>query len=178
MYDAYLFDLDGTLLDTLPDLTNITNMALAEWGMPLRTSDEINSFVGNGARMLMQRAAAEGTSDEEVDRILARWKELYPEYGHKYTKPYPGTPLRTGSRGEDVRLVQTWLNRIGAVSGAIPELAEDGIYGPRTAEAVRIWQRIAGLDPTGAVASYTWASLSDAYRALEEGKYGAEGQSS
>ncbi len=92
MYDAYLFDLDGTLLDTLPDLTNITNMALAEWGMPLRTSDEINSFVGNGARMLMQRAAAEGTPDEEVDRILARWKELYPEYGHKYTKPYPGMP--------------------------------------------------------------------------------------
>ena len=59
---------------------------------------------------------------------------------------------------------------------AIPRLEEDSIYGPRTAEAVRIWQRIAGLDPTGAVASYTWASLSDAYRALEEGKYGAEGQ--
>ena len=62
------------------------------------------------------------------------------------------------------------------MSGAIPRLAEDGIFGPRTAEAVRIWQKIAGLDPTGAVASYTWASLSDAYRALEEGKYGAEGQ--
>ena len=52
----------------------------------------------------------------------------------------------------------------------------DGIFGPKTADAVRAWQRIAGLDPTGAVASYTWESLANAYRALEEGRYGSEGQ--
>ena len=91
-FDAYIFDLDGTLLNTLSDLTNITNMALAEHGMPARTSDEINSFVGNGARVLLQRAAAPGTSEEEIDEILARWRELYPEFGHKYTRPYEGMP--------------------------------------------------------------------------------------
>ena len=81
-FDAYIFDLDGTLLNTLSDLTNITNMALAEHAMPARTSDEINSFVGNGARVLLQRAAVPGTSEEEIDEILARWRELYPEFGH------------------------------------------------------------------------------------------------
>ena len=91
-FDAYIFDLDGTLLNTLSDLTNITNMALAEHGMPARTSDEINSFVGNGARVLLQRAATPGTSEEEIDEILARWRELYPEFGHKYTRPYEGMP--------------------------------------------------------------------------------------
>lgn len=91
-FDAYIFDLDGTLLNTLPDLVNLTNMVLGEWGMPPRTSAEINSFVGNGARVLLQKAAAPGTSDEDIDAILSRWKALYPEHGHKYTKPYAGMP--------------------------------------------------------------------------------------
>ena len=52
-FAAFLFDLDGTLLDTLPDLVALTNMVLEEHGMPLRTSDEVNSFVGSGARMLL-----------------------------------------------------------------------------------------------------------------------------
>ena len=91
-FAAFLFDLDGTLLNTLPDLVALTNMVLEEHGMPLRTSDEVNSFVGSGARMLLKRAAARDTSDEELDGILARWKELYPEHGHKYTKPYDGMP--------------------------------------------------------------------------------------
>ena len=91
-YDAYIFDLDGTVLDTLPDLVQITNMALAQHGMPERTSDEVNSFVGNGARVLLQRAAVAGTSDEEIDELLALWRSLYPEFGQKYTKPYDGMP--------------------------------------------------------------------------------------
>lgn len=95
-FDAYIFDLDGTLLDTLSDLVNITNMVLAEHSMPPRTPDEINSFVGNGARVLLQKAAAPGTSDSEIDEILARWKELYPEFGHKYTRPYAGVPEALG----------------------------------------------------------------------------------
>lgn len=150
---------------------------------PVET-DGIFGPVTRGAVEDFQRdagLAATGIVDRATWELLYRrymiYRDSLPEnYFPVYTKPYPGTPLRTGSRGEDVRLVQSWLNRIGAVSGAIPRLTEDGIYGVRTAEAVRIWQRIAGLDPTGAVASYTWASLSDAYRALEEGRYGAEGQ--
>lgn len=89
-FDAYIFDLDGTLLDTLPDLVNLTNTVLREQGMPERTTEEVNSFVGHGARVLLQRAADVDAEDAVVDLLLARWKELYPEYGHRLTHPYAG----------------------------------------------------------------------------------------
>ena len=91
-FGAYIFDLDGTLLDTLPDLVFLTNKVLAERGLPQHTRDEVNSYVGNGARMLVKRAMPADASDRAVDDALARWKELYPEYGHKFTKPYEGMP--------------------------------------------------------------------------------------
>ena len=88
-YEAYIFDLDGTLLDTLDDLTFLTNKVLEENDMPTHTREEVNSYVGNGARMLLKRAAPAETPDELIDPMLARWKALYPELGHKFTKPYP-----------------------------------------------------------------------------------------
>lgn len=91
-FDAYIFDLDGTLLDTLPDLVNLTNTVLSEWSMPTHTSDEVKSYVGNGARMLMRRATVAGTSEEVLDAVMDRWKQLYPELGHKNTRPYEGMP--------------------------------------------------------------------------------------
>ena len=92
IYDAYIFDLDGTLLDTLPDLVNLTNMVLRRFGMPEHTSDEVNSYVGYGARSLLQRAATADASDEVVDAMLAQWKDLYLEHGHAFTHPYAGMP--------------------------------------------------------------------------------------
>ena len=91
-FDAYIFDLDGTILNTLPDLVNLTNMVLEERGMPARTTEEINRFVGKGAWVLLQQAVVPGTPDETIDDILERWKDLYPAYGHKFTKPYDGVP--------------------------------------------------------------------------------------
>lgn len=88
-YDAYIFDLDGTLLDTLSDLVFLTNKVLGEAGFPLRSSEEIHSFVGNGLRALMARAVPEGTPDEAIDQLLGDWKNHYPEYGVKFTQPYP-----------------------------------------------------------------------------------------
>ena len=91
-FDAYIFDLDGTVLDTLPDLVNITNTVLTEWDMPTHTTEEVNSYVGNGARMLLVRAAPEGTADDVIDALLARWRGIYPELGHQFTHPYAGIP--------------------------------------------------------------------------------------
>ena len=91
-YGAYIFDLDGTLLDTLPDLVRLTNMVLAEHGWPQRTREDILSFVGNGGRTLLGRAAPAGTPDGQLDDAFARWRALYPTYGHALTKPYPGIP--------------------------------------------------------------------------------------
>lgn len=89
-FDAYIFDLDGTLLNTLPDLVVLTNRALAEAGFPARTQEEILSYVGNGARALMNQAVPQTADPAKVETALARWKELYPEYGHKHTAPFPG----------------------------------------------------------------------------------------
>lgn len=91
-YRAYIFDLDGTLLNTLPDLVRLTNMVLSDFGWPERTRDEILSFVGRGGRNLIGRAAPAGTPDAQLDEAFARWRELYPTYGHSLTKPYEGIP--------------------------------------------------------------------------------------
>lgn len=89
-YAAYIFDLDGTLLDTLPDLVRLTNMVLEQRGWSLRTRDEILSYVGDGGHMLLRRAAPNGISEEEIDDAFAFWQELYPTRGHEFTKPYEG----------------------------------------------------------------------------------------
>lgn len=88
-YEAYIFDLDGTLLDTLPDLVVLTNMVLEEAGYPSRSRQEIHSFVGGGLGELMRRAASVDIHDAVVEGLMIRWKELYPEHGTGLAKPYP-----------------------------------------------------------------------------------------
>lgn len=88
-FDTFIFDLDGTLLDTLPDLVELTNAALNEQGFPSRTTDEIHSFVGNGARALMYQAVPADATTEHAEAAMRRWMELYPVIGNKLTEPYP-----------------------------------------------------------------------------------------
>ncbi|WP_241157324.1 HAD family hydrolase [Adlercreutzia sp. ZJ242] len=88
-FDAFIFDLDGTLLHTLPDLVVITNRALRDAGYPERTEAEILSYVGNGVRALMYQAVPEGTGAEAAEGAMARWKELFPTYDNNLTHPYP-----------------------------------------------------------------------------------------
>lgn len=89
-FDTFIFDVDGTLLDTLPDLVLLTNAVLRECGYPERTSHEILGFVGNGVKALMYQAVPESAGGEQVEEAMRRWKDLYPQYGHHLTKPYPG----------------------------------------------------------------------------------------
>lgn len=104
-YDAYIFDLDGTLLDTLPDLVRLTNMVLDRHGWPQRTRDEILGYVGDGGRALLRRAAPPTASDAEVGEAFSCWQELYPTYGHALTHPYPGIPEALARlTGEGVKL--------------------------------------------------------------------------
>ncbi len=104
-FNAYIFDLDGTLLNTLPDLVRLTNMVLEERGWPVRTREEILSFVGNGGRVLLGRAAPSSAEASEIDDAFIRWKELYPTYGHALTKPYDGIPeLLARLRAKGARL--------------------------------------------------------------------------
>lgn len=89
-FDTFIFDLDGTLLDTLDDLVVLTNDVLAEFGLPRHTREEINSYVGNGAAALIYQAVPADTPSAVADACLARWKEAYDAYPNDLTKPYPG----------------------------------------------------------------------------------------
>lgn len=82
-----LFDLDGTLLDTLQDLTNATNYALAQYGYPGRSLAQVRSFVGNGAGELIRRATDGGADWPEV---LQSFRQFYASHCREKTAPYPG----------------------------------------------------------------------------------------
>ena len=85
-----IFDLDGTLLDTLDDLAASTNYALRAFGLPERSRDEVRRFVGNGVRRLMQQAVPDGESDPRFEEVLATFREHYLHHSMDKTQPYPG----------------------------------------------------------------------------------------
>lgn len=89
-YDTYIFDLDGTLLSTLDDLAASTNYALRQHGMPEHTLDEVRWMVGNGVRLLIERATPGGASNPQFDSVFATFRSHYVEHSLDTTRPYPG----------------------------------------------------------------------------------------
>ena len=89
-YRLAIFDLDGTILDTLEDLKESTNAALAANGYPARTLDEVRCFVGNGIGKLIERAVPKGTSKEATEKTLESFKVHYGIHCADHTKPYDG----------------------------------------------------------------------------------------
>ena len=89
-FDTVIFDLDGTLLDTLTDLTDSTNAVLARYGLPQYTMEEIRGFVGNGIRRLMQLAIPGGEAHPDFEKIHAEFREYYDMHCMDCTEPYPG----------------------------------------------------------------------------------------
>ena len=87
---AVLFDLDGTLLDTLQDLTAAINRTLAAAGYPTRTEKEVRRMVGNGTRLLVRRALPAGTDEATIDRMLETYVADYGAHCLDRTAPYPG----------------------------------------------------------------------------------------
>ena len=88
--EAVVFDLDGTLLDTLEDLKDSVNVALTAYGLPERSREEICAFVGNGIRNLIMRAVPEGEKHPEFENVFALFKEHYREHCNDKTVPYDG----------------------------------------------------------------------------------------
>ncbi len=89
-YKAIIFDLDGTLLDTLADLAEGTNYALRVNGFPERTIDEIRRFVGNGARKLIERAVPDGQIEAALEKVRQDFDIYYKVHCKDHTGPYPG----------------------------------------------------------------------------------------
>lgn len=86
---AVLFDLDGTLLDTLADLANATNYSLEKLGFPCRSAKEIRAFLGNGVVSLLTRALPDDKK-EAIDEILPIFREYYGSHSEVETRPYDG----------------------------------------------------------------------------------------
>ena len=87
---AFVFDMDGTLLHTLPDLAAATNEALRQKGFPERSYDEILGFMGDGGARLIERAVPLGTSDDERWQTFDLWRSIYIGSSYHRTEPFPG----------------------------------------------------------------------------------------
>lgn len=121
-YDAVLFDMDGTVLDTLEDMRDSVNASLRHFSLPELTLEQVRTYVGNGARRLIEQAVPEGSGSALTERVLAYYKPYYDAHCRIKTKAYEGIlPLMTELREHGLRL--------GIISNkpdtAVRELAED-----------------------------------------------------
>ncbi len=122
MKTAILFDLDGTLLDTLGDLHAATNHVLRSFGYRSRSMEEIRQFVGNGARRLIEQAIP--ADKDNVDAVLAAFQVYYAAHCNEQTAPYPGIPEALEALGDYPLAVVS-----NKPDKAVKELAK--IYFPR-----------------------------------------------
>ena len=89
-YQLAIFDMDGTILDSLEDLANTLNYALSTCGYPKRSLEEVRNFVGNGIRKLIERGVPEGTEISDIERVYEVFAPYYKEHCFDKTKPYDG----------------------------------------------------------------------------------------
>ena len=140
-YDTYIFDLDGTLLNTLDDLAAAVNYTLRQYGMPEHTREDVRHFVGNGVRLLMIRAIPDGESNPRFEAAFKTFREYYLEHSLDTTRPYDGIPemLRElRKRGKRVAVVS---NKFSAATRELcqhffPDSVEVAI-GEHEAEGIR-----------------------------------------
>lgn len=89
-YDTIIFDLDGTLLNTIDDLADGVNYCMRRFGLPEHSVEEVRQFVGNGIRRLIERSVPEGEQYPEFEQIFEVFRVYYTEHCREKTKAYPG----------------------------------------------------------------------------------------
>lgn len=89
-YTTFIFDLDGTLLNTIDDLADAVNYSLKHNGFPTRPTHEVKSFVGNGIQKLISRSLPDGSTEADFEKCLADFKAYYNEHCLDKTEPYEG----------------------------------------------------------------------------------------
>ena len=125
-YDAILFDMDGTVLNTLDDLHASVNTALRQFRLPQRSMDEVRAALGNGSRYLIEHCVPEGTPAALIEQILDFYGPWYTAHSRVRTCPYPGIV-------ELMRQLRSAGLRLAIISNkpdsAVPALAEENFPG-------------------------------------------------
>lgn len=154
MKTAILFDLDGTLLDTLADLHNAVNFALDRFGYPRRSMEEVRRFVGNGAARLIALSVPEGSDPAPV---LAVFQEYYRDHCRIKTGPYPGIMDALARLGQKYSIAIVSNKPDAAVKTLCSELFP-GIYGrgedadcPRKPDPAMVFKAMGAIGATACV---------------------------
>ena len=128
MYAHVIFDLDGTLLNTIDDLADAGNHVCAAHGWPVHTVGEFKRMVGNGIPTLVERFAPAGTDRETLAGVLAEFSAYYDEHKEDKTAPYPGVPeLLAALKGQGVRIA-VLSNKAHALAGPVVEHYFPGVF--------------------------------------------------
>ena len=120
--DTIIFDLDGTLLDTLTDLSNSVNYAMTRYGFPTHSQDKVRQMVGNGVRVLMEQAVPGGQEYPEFESCLETFRQHYELHKKDFTKPFPGVMdflQRASAKGYKMAVVSNKFDL------AVKELCQD-----------------------------------------------------
>ena len=115
-YDTIIFDLDGTLLDTLEDLADAVNAVMRNHDFPQRTIEEVRRFVGNGIRRLMELAVPEGVEGALFEQVFEEFRAYYTEHCQIKTKAYDGImPLLENLKQREIAMAIVSNKNHGAV---------------------------------------------------------------
>jgi phosphoglycolate phosphatase len=168
-----IFDLDGTLVDSLDDLHASVNHALRAVGLPLRSREEVHGYVGEGARILMERAIAPEV--HLLEPALAAWRAHYEVHCLDHTRPYPGLEaLLAGAR----RALAVHTNKPGAMArkilgglGLLPRFAAvtGGDEAPRKPDPTGVREIMARVGASPAETVFVGDSRVDAATARAAG---------
>ena len=143
-YTTIIFDLDGTLLNTLADLAAATNHALAEHKLPQRTTEEVRQFVGNGIRKLIERAVPADTPAELQEEVFASFNRYYKQHCADSTRPYDGVPQLLQPAApplfptKRITAYKRWLNNTLTDSSMLP--AANAPASPKSLRRICCWQ--------------------------------------
>lgn len=177
-YKLVIFDLDGTVLNTLDDLADSVNHALAAHAYPARTVEEVRSFVGNGIRRLISRAVPPGTDEKSTESVFSEFVSYYGEHCALKTCPYPGIPALLHDLRADGCLLAVLSNKADFAVSALCERyfpdAFDYLAGekegiPRKPDPAGVYAVLSALGVSAAEAVYIGDSDVDVLTAASSG---------